>query len=370
MSDPALLRAIEEAIAASTAAAYNARIEQLRLERDRVNASIAASTNSGDSVSFCQLPSEVLASVLCGFSQGKTISTFLIVALGNSTLRRSALSLCRGALVQRYMELSNRFAPTSTITTEATTSEIRDVLDILREDIRLSTDDDDEIITMFSEWCAILDYFETHLALHSSAGYRIPQWIIWSGRIELLWGTIDAFLVTPHWTAGGMHFWRNKELSNMMLMHPRDDDFHFTVDRIPYGGLFGIGQRDRSLLSIQSDDLQVSVLQDSIVARRHALVSREESYEEYQSMAFVDHSFVSRTHESVPVGPLLIAPDRAGLCCCWDKELGEDDFDDAISRLGEHVIRTMKNFPDGSLSQNFSDSLQERYQSLTEFCNH
>jgi hypothetical protein len=106
------------------------------------------------------------------------------------------------------------------------------------------------------------------------------------------------------------------------------------------------------------------------VARRHALVSREESYEEYQSMAFVDHSFVSRTHESVPVGPLLIAPDRAGLCCCWDKELGEDDFDDAISRLGEHVIRTMKNFPDGSLAQNFSDSLQERYQSLTEFCNH
>jgi hypothetical protein len=315
-------------------------------------------TTASTSFAFCELPSEVLASVLCDFSQGKAISTFLVVARGNAALRLSALKLCRGALVQRYVKLSAHMQHYE---------EIRDVLDIIREDIRLSEDDDDTIITKFSEWCAILDYFETQLVITTAASYRRPQWVVWSGRLEIQYGEIEAFLSTPDWTVGAMHYWRTAELANMTVTHPRNSDFHFTQDRIPYGSLFGMNELDRRRLGIQSRDIEVSVLRDSVEARRHSLVPLSEVYDENPSAVFVDHSFVSRTHESVPVGPLLIAPGRESLCCCWDKELGEDDWEEAVASLGKHAIRIMSSFVEDGVS--FSEKLSEHYRNKTEFSN-
>jgi hypothetical protein len=307
--------------------------------------------------SFCQLPSEVLAAVLCGYSQGKTISTFLVVARGNATLRRVAFPLCRGALVQRYMELRLRVQEDD---------EIRDVLDIVREDIRLSEDDaDDHIMTKFSGWCAILDYFETQLAI--SVSYRRPQWVVWSGRLEIQYGDIEAYLTTPDWTVGAMLYWRTAELASFTVTHPRNVDFHFTQERIPYGTLFGMHEMDRRRLGIQSSDIEVSVLRDTVDARRHALVPLNEAYDENPSVAFADHSLVSRTHASVAVGPLLIAPGRESLCCCWDKELGEDDWEEAIASFGEHAIRVMRSFVVEGAS--FPDKLSEHYRSLSEYGN-
>lgn len=320
--------------------------------------------------SFCQLPSEVLATVLGGFSTGKTISTFLMVARGNVTLRQAAFSLCRGALVQRYTELSFRLRMDD---------EIRDVLDIVREDIRMSEDDDDDdaIYIKFAEWCAILDYFETQLAavavttafspLRRSGR---PHWIVWSGRLEIPYGEIQAYLTTPDWTVGAMHYWRNAELaSRLTVTHPRNVNFHFTPEWIPYGTLFGMHEIDRRRLSIQCSNIEVSVLSESVEARRHALIPLHEAYEQYPSLALVDHSFVSWTHGPVAtrVGPLLIAPWRESLCCCWDKELGEDDWEEAVASLGKHAIRVMDSFAINGTS--FSNQLTARYGIFSEFRN-
>jgi hypothetical protein len=369
----------------------------------------AAVVNMSD---FCHLPSEVLAAVLGVFSNGKTISTFMIVARGNKVLRSSALAQCRGALVQRFVEVSRQFSAassssgisdssgtheavgsaTTTTAWDDSHNELCEVLDIVREDIRLSDDNDDGIITKFSEWCAILDYFETQVAVSRSVGYQVPQWIVWCGRVDIPYGAIDAVLTTPFWTAGAMHYWRAKELNNLMLSHPRSQDFFFTAgvaggDSTPYGSLFGLTPRDVQLLSIQSNDLQVSSVmreRNTIEARRHALVPRDEYFDDVAVVTFVDHSFVSWTLQQLSdvvstdttptprLGPLLIAPGRQSLCCCWDKEAGEEDWDEAMSRLGENVIRIMTSLPAALTSEStrsFDDALRERYQHLTEFTN-
>lgn len=335
------------------------------------------SSAAAGTLTFCKLPSEVLASVLSGFSQGKAISTFLFVARGNATLKQSALSLCRGALVHRYIELCRRFRRrrkgAEDDDDEQDSTEIPDVLDMIREDIRLSDDTDDAIITKFSEWCAILDYFEAQLSVFGVKGYKYPQWVVWSGQIEIPYGVIQAFLTTPHWTAGAMHSWRSMELaSSLSVNHPRTSDFHFTAERIPYGSLFGMHTMDRRRLGIQSTDIEVTVLHEYVEARRYALTPISEGYEENPSVVFVDHSFVCRTHGSVPVGPLLIAPGKASLCCCWDNEHGEDDWEEAMSCLGKHAIRIMNSFVgvDGrGPNALFSEALTEQYSGITEFSN-
>jgi hypothetical protein len=306
--------------------------------------------------SFSQLPSEVLAAVLGGFSSGKAISTFLVVARGNVTLRHAAFSLCRGALVQRYIELSSRLQEYE---------EIRDVLDVVREDVRLSVDKDDATITQFSEWCAILDYFETQLATNYSFCQRL-HWVVWSGRLEIQYGEIQAYLITPDWTAGAMRYWRTAELANMIVTYSRNADFHFTQERIPYGSLLGMHETDRLRLGLQSIDMTLTAVANNVEARQRALVPLNEAYDENPSVTFVDHSVFIRTHDSVPLGPLLHG--RQSLWCCWDKELGEDEWEGAVVSLGEHVIRIMNSFAiDGA---SFQEKLSEHYRSLSEYCNH
>lgn len=325
------------------------------------NIHMAPPSSMCSTLSFCELPSEVLAAVLSHFCDGKTISTFLLTGLSNRTLKKKVLSLCRGALVQRYIALAARIVQDD--------DEIRDVLNVLREEIRLSSDDtiDDLLVTKFSEWCAVLDYFETQLAV--TAHYRRPHYIVWSGRIEIQYGMIDAYLSTPYWTVGALRYWRALELASLTLTHPRNANFTFTAEsRIPYASLFARNGNDKRRMHIQSSDLEVSVFHNDVNAQRHALVPLHDSYNPEQTVVFVDHSFVSRTHEAVPVGPLLIAKaGRESLCCCWDKENGEDDWEEAVASLGEHVIRIMNSFSQDGRS--FRERLLDENLGLAEFSN-
>jgi hypothetical protein len=316
--------------------------------------------------SLRNLPSEVFASVLGKFCDGKAISTFLLVVCGDRTLRSTAYSICRGALVQRFIEISNNTQFVRN--TGATCTEIRDVLDVIREEIRLSHDDDDQIMSKFSKWCAILDYFEIQLdATITNSRFRCPQWIVWCGQLELPYGEINGYLTTPDWNVCALQYWRNKEVSHLTLAHPRNAEYSFIAEyQNLYGALFGREDADRLRLQRQCSDLEVHTLRDTSSSQRFSLVPLNESYEECPSIVFVDHSFICRTHSAhTMAGPLFIDPQKQSICCCWDKEKSEDLWDDAISNFGEHAIRIMKSF-----GTEFSKTmLSELYLRYREFSN-
>jgi hypothetical protein len=276
----------------------------------------------------------------------------------------TAYSLCRGALVQRFIELRTAF-----VRTYPTSYELPDILDIIREDIRLSNNDDDHIIKKFSEWCAILDYFEIQLEVaRTMSNFGCPHWLVWTGELEIPYGVIRVYLTTHDWSICALHYWRNQELSQFTLTHPRHSDYEFVAeDRIPYGTLFGTRTIDRLRMERQCSDLEVHVLRDTNSTQRFSLVPLTESYDECPSIVFVDHSFISRTHSSsdILVGPLLIDPDGQSLCCCWDKELAEDLWEDAVANFGRNAIRIMTSF-----GNNFTaDALIEEYRNRREFSN-
>jgi hypothetical protein len=209
---------------------------------------------------FTELPDTALAAILSGFCDGKTISTLALNVVNgrNSGGHRRFWNICRNVLVERYIRLRCRHGGLlsfSTITADRS-EEIRDILDITREDIRLSTNDDDDMITKFSHWCAILDYFETQLQLFQVAAAtqsqqqqqpnhpapsslssspsllllprrREPQWIVWRGNMTMPNGEIQCYLTTPFWSVGAMRFWQQMEQENASFCRPSPPNFAF-----------------------------------------------------------------------------------------------------------------------------------------------
>jgi hypothetical protein len=329
---------------------------------------------------FTDLPDTALAAILSGFCDGKTISTLALNVVSSSRGSHGPRfwNLCRNVLVERYVRLSS--GPLRAY------EEIRDVLDITREDIRLSTnDEDDSIVTKFSYWCGILDYFETQLHIFqqqqqqqddvaAAAGSskqqclrrrREPQWIVWRGTMTLpTGGEIEAYLTTPHWTVGAMRFWKQMEQENVAYCRPSPQNFVFRQPPIddsnvnvenqrvvPYGTLFAVNAVSQRRLAYQCGDLSIDGDFDGVPERhhwRHALIPLSQLYNdpdnEPPGIVLVDHGFVSRTYTSYPVGPLLVGTNRSSLCVCWNKEQGEDDWEMAHARLGEICVQIMQDF--------------------------
>jgi hypothetical protein len=210
---------------------------------------------------FTELPDTALAAILSGFCDGKTISTLALNVVSNRSGHCRFWNICRNVLVERYIRLSRHGSLLSSSSSSAY-EEIRDVLDITREDIRLSTndDDDDDMITKFSHWCAILDYFETQLHLFQIAAAaqsqqqqqqqsnqpssstsssspmllprrREPQWIVWRGNMTMPNGEIQCYLTTPFWSVGAMRFWQQMEQENASFCRPSPPNFAFRPPR-------------------------------------------------------------------------------------------------------------------------------------------
>jgi len=271
------------------------------------------------------VPSHALAAVLGPFCSGKEISTFLTVAQCNYHLRQSSLPLCRGILVERYIELASQLATQE--------PEIKDVLNVVREDIRLSqdTDDnDDEILGKFSKWCAILDYFELQWRLGLRHKNVPTQWIVWSGDLEIPYGVVESLLVTSNWTVDAMSYWRNRELASTLTMtHPRNSTL-VAITLPLYGRLLGRTHEGRRRLQFQNRDLSFHAEVDNgddLLLARNALVPMDEMYEEDPFIAIAGQ----------PRQRML-----TGLKCFWDSEEGEEgDWEDAVAALGEHAIRVL-----------------------------
>lgn len=300
-------------------------------------------------LTFVDLPTHVLAAILGGFGSGQMLSTVLLtVARGNAKMRASALPLLRGILVQRYVELAVQLR-------DAGELEIKDVVDVVREDIRRSSssdDDDESIVTKFSHWCAILDYFERQWNVRSKhQKLQVPtKWIVWSGTVEIPYGPTSVCLMTSQWTAGALAYWRNRELSALTLTHPRNS--HLETIRLPlYGSVVGVTENARHRLQLQNRDLSFHNNNDNNphdddgldwVLARQALVPMDELYSSLPSVAFVAtaaQTISTNAEEEESAG--RIVPEMK---CYWDAEDGEEgDWEDAVASLGEHAIRVMNN---------------------------
>ena len=311
-----------------------------------------------------ELPTQALAAILGGFGSGKALSTFcLSVARGNHRLRATALSLCRGVLVQRFIELAARFQQDD----PQQNSEIKTVLDAVREDCRQSRDNDEDIVRKLSEWCAILDYFELHwkAGLSRRSSNDVPtQWIVWCGRLQIPYGEIHGFLATPNWTVGALQHWRRRELSTWSMTHPRNPNL-VGINLPLYGSLLGVTWVDSRRLRMQLHELalhritaQEAAAAANLIHARNALVSMDEVYEEDPTIAFGTHQ---DTHQDRARG----RQPRSFLECFWDSEDGEEgDWEEAVAGLGEAVIRVMKSSRASNIRRCFESCLRGAYEIL------
>lgn len=351
------------------------------------------------SSSFVQLlPSQVLAYIF-GFLNGKTISTFMIVAWCNQELHPIIVPLCRGILVQRFIELAKQYSCSSSIdkhtnnhhtgNTSSTVStmledgpEIKVVLDAVREDIRRSNihhqydagtavfhhttnendgDEDINIVTKLSEWFGILDYFEihwnvyhrihslieattdTHSTTCTDVHCSIPQqWIVWIGTLEIPYGETDVYLVTNVWTMDALLYWRNRELAILSFTHSRNRNLQ-SIHLPWYGTVGGIQGKDQRRIQLQHRDLAKSYLHrndqnvyDLVLDVRCALVPMNEVYEDCPTIALANDMGYN-TEQCTSSSPLT------KLECFWDSDISEvGDWEEGIARLGEHVLRVLK----------------------------
>ena len=277
-----------------------------------------------------ELPPEVLSSALGSFLDGKSMSTFLMVVQGcRSQDSSSVLTLLRNALVHRYRQLQQQLAK-NIIQADHEQQDIRDVLLVLREDIRTSED-----VSKFPEWCAILDYFESQMTLndvntsHKSLEEKRQEqqsgWVVWCGPIETIFGTFQASLrCTSEWTLGALYYWYNDiELQQFAIVHPHsrtvdgDDQFDLTT---LYGRVSGLKEHDTLLLQRQHFNLE-----NDPQNWQHYLVLRARSYDDEPPEFFTP-----------------VMGNDSSLFCYWDYREQSYDWEESLERLGESVIRIMR----------------------------
>jgi hypothetical protein len=324
---------------------------------------------------FVNLPQEVFSHILSRFCDGKTISTLLIVAQGNRKLSPSAFSMVRGALVHRYIGLAASVGVSVSSGNDEehdemnpTHVEIQEILDIVREDIRLSVELDDDSLLMtrkLSEWCAILDYFEAQIPLQ--------QYIVWVGAMQIPYGSVQTYFSTPHWSIGALRYWRLQEEADLSFTSSSGTRSDWNIPGIPYASVLARDHNSHRRTKMQAKNLELApysrLLQTDL--RRTCLVLIREIYETSPTLVICAWSSLQRSfdrsHERHSFLGLKDQTDeyeaddddsddqqlhyfarqrsiRSGQNDClmvsWDTTCGED-FETAMETLGEDVIRIM-----------------------------
>ena len=303
------------------------------------------------------LPRDILSqSILSNFCDGKSISTFLVVAQSNANLNQDdefLPSLIRNTLVHRFRRLREHSCLKNN-------SEVTDVLDVIREEIRNTSYFENGYggsslsLQHYSHWCAIVDYFEKQMPGPScetrtnltqeerhnhtredgddgnaeSGAYttrRSLEFTIWCGPLQTSAGIVRcAKLSSPHWTATAMEFWhRDFELFEYSLgIPPRSPPLLHL-----YGAVTAIAPQNYcyvmaglcNLLNDEYDDLG-----------RYTVIPRQENGGGDDRP---DHWIVfTKQDGSLPA-----------LKCYWDHEEDDTiDWERGIERLGENAIRIMK----------------------------
>lgn len=252
-----------------------------------------------------ELPEEVLSNVLGTWLDGKGISTFLtVIQCTKDCDSEHVLCLARNALVHRYGQLKAKLSQFE---------EISDALMVMREDIRTSED-----TVKFPEHCSIMDYFESQMK-----SYQMDGWVIWSGPIETAFGVFQAQLrCKTEWTLGALQYWYHDiELQQFAIVHPFSptvSDQQYDPNTF-YGSLEGLNGEGTMLLKRLYQTLE----HDPEHWQRY-LVLRCRSYDEEPSEYFTP-----------------ITGDDTGLFCYWDSSEQTYDWEEALDKLGDNVIRIM-----------------------------
>lgn len=344
---------------------------------------------------FVNLPHEVFSHLLSRFCDGKTISTLLIVAQGNRKLSPSAFAIVRGALVHRYISLAASVLGSWNDDEEEdeemnpTTVEIREILDIIREDIRLSVDLEDDCLLMtrkLAEWCAILDYFEAQIPLQ--------QYIVWGGALRLPYGQVESYLSTPNWTIGALKYWRLQEEADLSFTCGSGTRYDSNIPGTPYASILARDDVSHRRLKLQAKDLELSTYRalHQTDLRRNCLVLVRELYEASHTFVICgwgilrqlfgqskrQNSFLGLKDkaddyeedddDNAEHGQQNFARQRLRSCgqndclmVIWDMACGED-FEAAMESLGEDVIRIMNYMVEGNQNRRttFQQVLQNR----------
>ncbi|CAB9497311.1 expressed unknown protein [Seminavis robusta] len=264
-----------------------------------------------------ELPESVLSTSLGSFLDGKSMSTFLIVVQGSRECDDdSVLGLLRNALVHRYGQLYNRL---SSPQEEPETEEIRDVLLVTKEEVRTS-----ESIAKFPEWCAVLDYFEKQLAAQdtTTTDMAAAKWIVWCGPIETVYGPFPAALeCSTEWSLGALEYWNEVELEQFSIVHPNSrsvNDQQYDLSTY-YGTVQSLTEEGRLLLA----NLYLTLEHDPN-HWEHYLLLRSRSYDDQPTEFWT---------------PKTGHPSE--LLCFWDSQEQAYDWEDALNKLGDNVIRIM-----------------------------
>jgi len=293
-----------------------------------------------------EIPEVVQSHLLSSFCDGKSICTYFHVLISDKSLQTIAFPLIRNALVERYTNLAN-----SECFMEEPYEEVRDVLNFIREDIRTCTvrkdrqmvllsgsggsdgDGDgmvrENVSTKLSEWCAIIDYFDT---MRTQSGERTGEFILWCGHLPTQgFGTLQTACVSTRlWKITSMdYFYDQLELHNQSITHPATECTLPYMEVVPFGTLEVRSERDDAVLQ----RIQYSLVSSDFELTRYSfLVPSQMEYE--PTMGFALNN-CDRRLSSQPT-----FTQRRILDVHWD-EYDQGDFEYSLSRLGENVIRIL-----------------------------
>jgi len=250
---------------------------------------------------------------------------------------------------------------------------VKEVLDFIREDLRSLNceyninETNHGLWKKFSEWCAVIDYFEIHL---NSSGNNVSEqqnvhWAIWCGTVETQFGNLESYVTSPHWSVEAPHqFFRILEMvGNFSLTRPNVASINHEIQCLPFGTLAGLTAQDSHVYkvigcSLECDDFEIAESSSSIWQTHLQYSYREDPplkccVHSYPGWALGGEFYPEEIHRP----PWLNENDN--LCCYWNVDEEECDWDDAFNKLGENVIRIMKRFSDGRLSDSFYDAWNE-----------
>ncbi|KAI2507703.1 hypothetical protein MHU86_6702 [Fragilaria crotonensis] len=276
--------------------------------------------NTGNRAGLSDLPPELFSNILASFCDGKSISTFLLASQVSHNF--DAFDTVQNCLVVRYEDLSEKIKD----------PDITETLQILIQKIRacersflLHT------VKLFSEACAMLDYFETHLLFGR-------HWLIWCGDVECFYGKIQAFITSPYWSISAIASWyRDLELTQFSLVRPRVP-IHRPAG-FPFGSIVGRGLHDSHLIDRLRVKLDPNI--ESPEYWKGMMTAIQFAYDLDPSLVITTHSYPTLEGEGKVHVPKWL-PIEKSLCCYWDDFEAYDDDD--LLNLGEHIIRLMQRF--------------------------
>jgi hypothetical protein len=275
----------------------------------------------GDSIAsgLFDLPPEIFSNVLASFCDGKAISTFLLASQASRGF--DGFDTVQGALVERYQELSRKVKD----------PDIAETLEILINQIRSCERTSPEAMKLFSERCAILDYFEPQILFDR-------HWLIWCGEFESFYGNVQAYITSPYWSISAISSWyRDLELSQFSMVRPR-----VPIDRpegYPFGCIAGRGRRD--ILLIENLRVNLDANYDAAEYWKGMMTAIQFAYDHNPSLVITTHAYPTLAEQEQVHIPNWL-PKTKSLCCYWDDFDGYDD--EALHNLGEHIVRLMQRF--------------------------